>query len=390
MRPLVRVRVLGPLLFALLGHVPPAVAGTAQGCLGEDFTAFFRQFVESPAVRDSFTAPTANRTKPFPIALHGWNFIAPDSPAGAPRYLAVVLRHPTAREWRAEWVAMRYDAEPADGRWIGVPVEALGAPGRLTFAASEDGCWHLTDDARAVADSPFRPGLQRLACHVRADDYAGALAQVAAGLPDDPASLELGWDLASCLRLGQEIEHIIREDPALAALRRAGEAKLAALTAQRPPAWRAPLERDEARFRRGLMRDLFILGDGSFGEWDPRPDLSARLEGRLALLSRLERPRPGIEGQWRNASGTVTVGPAEGGRYSVEADTADIDFLGWTCEFTETMTPTGDELANDATSGAQIRLRVEGGLLLVEQEGASEFCGAGGTLAGTYFPLGPE
>ncbi|MFA5120740.1 hypothetical protein [Zavarzinia sp.] len=390
MRSIVRLRVLGALLFALLGHALPAVAGTAQGCPGEDFATFFRQFVESPAVRDSFTAPAVDRGAPFPIAFHGWNFIAANSPAGAPRYLAVVLRHPTAREWRVEWVAMRYDAEPADGRWIGVPVEALGAPGRLTFTAAEDGCWRLTDDARAVADSPFRPGLQRLPCHVRSDDYAAALAQAATGLPDDPAALELGWDLASCLRLGQEIERIIRDDPALAALRHAGEAQLAALTVQRPPAWRAALERDEARFRRGLMRDVFILGDGSFGEWDPRPDLSARLEGRLALLSRLDQPRQGVEGRWRNASGTVTVGPAERGRYSVEADAADIDFLGWTCEIAETMVPAGGGLASEVTSGAVIRLRVEGGLLVVEQDGASEFCGAGGTLAGTYFPLGPE
>jgi len=385
------------------------IAAALQTCRSNEFDKFFRLYTQSRAVRNRFTseqvsiAPLAQPSyflakalylDRLPIAAHGWNFVVPASlySAKGPDYLLVRTSHVSKTVWRVDWADVRFDTEPPDGKWIGVPAEIRGAPGKLTFVKTDEGCWHLTDEVQAPKDTPFELGVQRLRCTVRPDDYWRELARVERSLPDHLNDMDVGRELAVCLRLLDTIERTIRNTPTLADLRQRIDKRLAALHRRQTPAAQAALELDERRFRRSLMRDQYVLADGTTGDWDMSDDLDQRLRGRLEELERIEPSRQDFEGAWANASGRLDI-RRDGSTYGIDANPVDIDFLAWTCEFEGTMHRTKNGLVLDGDEGETVRAHLRGGVLVVDHvptyDGFIKSCGAGGSISGTYFPIKP-
>lgn len=386
------------------------VGATREACRTGGFARFFRLYVQSPVVRQQFTAdqvwsvPAAGKSDfvsrsefldRFPLALHGWNYaIAGAEPAGeARRYALIRTGHPSRTVWHVEWSEARFDATSDDGKWIGVPVELTGVPGHLTFVATDDGCWHLTDEVSAPKDTPFQPGVQSLHCNVRADDYRRELRRIESRLDDHPDDMDIGRDLAACAKLQDMIETTIRADAELTGLHRAIKRRLTALGTRQSPAARQALALDEQRFRRSLMRDQYVLMDGSADNRDLRDGLATWLGSRVEILARTEPRRNNFAGVWRKVGGQIDIRRLEDGSFEVDANVVDPDFLAWSCEFNETMLRRGNILSLTYPRGDALRLTLRDGILIVEQDDAgSDYCGAGGNLKGTYFPTrpGPE
>ncbi|MBN9549278.1 MAG: hypothetical protein J0H31_10465 [Alphaproteobacteria bacterium] len=386
-----------------------AVDAATQACRSNEFDKFLRLYTQSPAVRERFTADRIN-TAPaavrpdfvskaeylnrFPLAMRGWNYISPNgpSPAEHPSYVLVRTRPVSRTVRRVDFVPARFDAEPEDGKFIGVPVELRGMPTQLAFISGDDGCWRATSEILAPKDTPFELGLQRLHCAVRSDDYRRELERVSGTIPDHPEDMDVGRDLAACAKLTDMIETAIRRDPGLSELRRQADERLATLARSQMPAGQTALARDESRFRRSLMRDQYVLADGTTGDWDMPGNLEQRLRGRLEELNRIEPSRQDYEGLWTSVSGTLDI-TREGNAYRIDANPVDIDFLAWTCEFEGGMHKTKDGLELDDAEDETVHARLRNGVLVVEHlptpGGFIGTCGAGGSIGGTYFPARP-
>ena len=389
-------------------RIPPTpVAAALQACRSNAFDSFFRLYVQFPEVRARFTASQIHSASPdassgfvsgaeflgrFPLVVHGWNYaLAGASTHGeAHRYVLARRRHPSRTVWQVDWIAAEFDKTSTDGKWIGVPVELTGMPKRLNFVATDDGCWHLTDEVTAPQDTPFEPGIQILHCSIRADDYRRELRRIESRLDEHPDDMEIGQDLAACAKLHGLIEAMIWADPELAGLHRDIKRRLSALGTRQSLAARAALALDEQRFRRSLMRDQYLPMDGAAGNRELRDDLAVRLASRLEILDRTEPKRNDFSGAWSNVSGWIDLRHAEDGTYEVDASLVDPDFLAWSCEFDETMPRSGNMLSLTYPLGDSIRLTLRDGILIVEQDDSgSDYCGAGGSLKGAYFPTRP-
>lgn len=387
------------------------VAAAQQACRSNAFDSFFRLYVQYPEVRARFTASQIHSASPdassgfvsgaeflgrFPLVVHGWNyaFAGASAPGETRQYVLASTRHPSRTAWHVDWIAAKFDTSSANGKWIGVPVKLTGVPMRLDFGATDDGCWHLTEAVTAPKDTPFQPGIQSLHCAVRIDDadrYQRELRRVASRLDDHPDDMGVGRDLAACAKLHGMIEAAIRDDPDLTRLSRAITHRLAALGARQTSAARSALALDQQRFQRSLMRDQNILLDGSTENRDLHDDLAGRLALRLDLLGRIKPRQSDFSGSWSNVSGTIDISRQQDGTYEVDASLADPYFLGWTCEFDEAMPRSGNMLSRTYPLGDSLRLILQDGILVVEQEDAgSDYCGAGGSLRGAYFPSRPR
>ena len=382
-----------------------------QACRSNAFDQFLRLYAQSRAVRERFTADQVNVVTAgdtpshfmakadyldrLPIATYGWNYVAPDSlvPGKTAKYLLVKTGRVTKTVWRVDWANARFDNEPTEGKWIGVPVEIRGPSGKLTFVAADDGCWRLTDDLEAPKDTPFTQGVPRLHCTVRGDDYRRELARVERGITDHPEDMDVGRDLAVCAKLADTIERIIRNSPKLNELRHAIDRKLACLARRQTPGARAALAQDEGRARRSIMLEQYVLADGTTEDWDLPGTLEQRLRDRLAELALIAPSRQDYVGEWINASGTLDIS-RDGNIYRIDANPVDIDFLAWTCEFEGRMHRTKDGLELDDVEGETVHARLRGGVLIVEHRptpgGIIGTCGANGSISGTYFPTRPE
>jgi hypothetical protein len=382
-----------------------------QACRSNAFDRFLRLFAQSKAVRERFTADQVNvaaagdaashfMTKAdylgrLPIATHGWNYVAPDSltPGKAAKYLLIRTSRVAKTVWRVDWANARFDNEPANGKWIGVPVEIRGPSGKLTFVTADDGCWRLSDDVEAPKDTPFKQGVPRLHCTVRGDDYRRELARVERGITDHPEDMGVGRDLTVCAKLTDTIERTIRSTPKLNELRHAIDRKLASLARRQTPGARAALAQDEGRARRSIMLAQYVLADGTTEDWDLPGTLEQRLRDRLAELTLIAPSRQDYVGEWINASGTLDIS-RDGAIYNIDANPVDIDFLAWTCEFEGRMHRTKDGLELDDVEGETVHARLRGGVLIVEHRPTSggfiRTCGANGSISGTYFPTRPE
>lgn len=386
------------------GNIAPAI----EACRSGTFDQFLRLYVESPAVRERFTAdpihvaqaraPTGFVSKmefldKFPLATHGWNYVSHAGRAAEkdPSYVLLRTRHASKRDWRVNWVEARFDAGARSGRWIGVPIEIKGTATQWTFTATSEGCWRLTSQTLEPADTPFEPGVQRLQCTVRSDDYRRELGRIARDVRDHPDDMEAGQDLATCAKLHDTIERTISRHPQLAHLRRETDETLVTLSRRLAPAARVALAQDERLFRRSLMRDQYVLADGTTGDWDLIGDLRGRMHARLDDLGRIAPAGKALTGIWSNASGTVEIRRMTDEEYDVEANSVDVDFLAWTCEFNDGMRLEQEALSRTYPNGDTLRLRLGDGMLIVEQgENGSNYCGAGGSLRGAYFPMKPR
>ena len=390
---------------------PDPINAATQACRSNAFDQFLRLYAQSQSVRERFTADQVNVVTAgdapshfmakadyldrLPIVTHGWNYVAPDSraPGKAAKYLLIKTGHVAKTVWRVDWANAHFDNEPADGKWIGVPVEIRGPSGKLTFVAADDGCWRLTDDVEAPKDTPFKQGVPRLQCTVRADDYRRELARVERTIGDHPEDMDVGRDLAVCAKLADTIEQTIRSSPKLSKLRHAIDRKLASLAERQTPGARAALTQDEGRARRSIMLEQYVLADGTTGDWDMPGNLEERLRGRLEELALITPSRQDYVGEWINASGTLDIS-RDGMAYRIDANPVDIDFLAWTCNFEGRMYRTKDGLELDDVEGETVHARLRGGVLIVEHrptpDGFIETCGANGSISGTYFPTRPE
>ncbi len=385
---------------------PDAIAAAKQACRLNQFAAFLRLYIQSPEVQERFTTPYVNTAptgvrpdfiskseflEQFPLAVEGWTYRAANRPPLADRPNSVLLRTErlSASVMRVDWVIARFDVPMDDGRSIGVPVEIRDVPARILFTIGEDHCWRAIASILAPKDTPFPPGIQRLQCGLRGSNYGRELARVEKRLDRHPDDLDLALEIAQCMKLQGIVEKTIRDEPNLSRLSRDIENRLATLAKGQTPSARTALARDEQRFRRSLIRDQYVLADGTTGDWDLPGDLESRLQSRLDTLERTEPARADFAGEWRNISGTVEIRLREDGRFDVEANPVDIDFLAWTCAFEEVLRREKDTLSFTSPDGNRVRLMLRGGVLIVEQQDGSETCGAGGSLAGIYFPIRP-
>jgi len=393
-----------------LENSDPINAAT-QACRFNEFNRFFRLYMQSEVVRERFTADQVNVTAAddtparfmakadyldhLPIAAHGWNYVMPDSlaPGKRAKYLLLRTRPVTKTVWRVDWTNVRFDNEPAGGKWIGVPVEIRGMWGKLTFATTNDGCWRLTDDVEAPKDTPFKPGIPRLQCTVRANDYRRELARVERTIRDHPDDMDAGRDLAVCAKLVDTIARTVRSSPKLNELQHAIDKKLKTLARRQTARARAALTQDEDRSQRSLMREQYVLADGTTGDWDMSDSLEQRLRARLAELALIAPSRQDYVGKWVNASGTLDI-TRNSISFRIDANPVDIDFLAWSCEFEGRLHRTKDGLEPDDVEGETVHARLQGGVLIVEHRptpgGFIRTCGANGSISGTYFPTRPE
>lgn len=376
-------------------------------CRPARFDEFFRLFVKSRGIRENCTSNEVSVTSygqpsycvskmayidHFPIGIRGWNYIHLDSQsnATAPDYLLVRQGRLSEAVWHIDWIRAAFDPAPSDGRWVGAALETLGAPGRLIFTKAEDGGWRLTASEHPSRDAPFQVGVQRLLCRIRSDDYRREQARVEREIPNDPARLENGQDLAACVKLLDAVEAAIRRDARLAALRRDIDKRLALLAQQQTNAAQIALKEDEIQFRRSLMRDQYLLGDGTTGDWSMVSDLEQRLAGRLEAINRIKPASEDYAGEWINASGTLEIA-REGDSYRLEANLVDIDFLAWTCEVAATLHAATDRLVSKADNGETIQATLRDGILAVTHAPSNghsiDSCGAGGSIQGIFFPV---
>lgn len=381
------------------------IAAAVQACRSNQFDTFLRLYVQSQAVRQAFTAnyintaPAGVRTDfisrsefltRFPLAVRGWNYVNQHSlsPTGAPAYVLVYTRPASRTVWRVDWVTARFDNKTGDGKWVGVPVEIRGMPIQLNFTDAHNDCWLATDMILSPKDTPFEPGVQRLRCAVRSDDYRRELARIRRRIPAHPDDMEVGRELAVCVKRLDIIGRTIREDPTLARLRRETDRHLTTLGQWQAPSVRVALAQDEQRFRRSLLQGQYVRADGITDDGDLRGALEAQLRARLNALRQIEPARADFHGKWRNLSGEVDIRRNDDGTYEVEANPVDTDFLGWTCEFKATMRRERNTLSLDAPDSDIVHLKLRDGVLRIDQRDGtgSDFCGAGGSLSGVYFP----
>ncbi|MFK4823009.1 hypothetical protein ACI0FS_23055 [Ochrobactrum quorumnocens] len=156
----------------------------------------------------------------------------------------------------------------------------------------------------------------------------------------------------------------------------------------------AALDEDEARYRRSLRRDLYILSDSAALTEEDRSDLWGRLSWRLAVLERMSLASDRLTGLCRNASGELEIKHLADGRYSVSANPVDIDLFKWTCELSGEARFVSDVLTIDLGTGEQLELNLRDGILhsshSLRTTGSSGFCGAGGHGDGVWFSTRPQ
>lgn len=129
-----------------------------------------------------------------------------------------------------------------------------------------------------------------------------------------------------------------------------------------------------------------------------RATLAEALQKRADFLASIDpAPRPGFAGAWAGLYGTIRVADAGGGRFKVEAATAD-PAGGWTCRFAGEGGVAKDALAvpgSEAAAGWTLRLARKAGALIATVEPAEggragaavPGCEAGWTLAGAFLPV---
>ncbi|WHS30254.1 hypothetical protein QLQ09_01345 [Brucella sp. NM4] len=238
--------------------------------------------------------------------------------------------------------------------------------GKIMRTTGEDGYTQSTFGPLPVAANNAS---QRLDCRVRYEDCSRELAIV---------------------------EATIASDPELAALRRSIDTRIGDLKSQKgvDAAASAALDEDEARYRRSLRRNLYILADSATLTEEDRSDLRGRLSWRLAVLERMSLASDRLTGLWSNASGELEIKHLADGRYSVSANPVDIDFLKWTCELSGEGRLVSGVLTIDLGAGEQLELNLRDGILhsshRLRATGSSEFCGANGHGNGVWFSTRPQ
>lgn len=205
----------------------------------------------------------------------------------------------------------------------------------------------------------------------------------ASALSPWPAAAQPSFD---CTKARAGVERAICADRTLSALDR----KMAA-------AYGAAMKRLDplsARLLREDQRSTISLRDWAFERDDF--DLAGFLEHRIGQLDAIDGgPRPGYAGTWIHVGGSVSIEPSAKG-LEVTVSASDGAVGRWVCEFTGIARPIGGGLTVAEPPGTEdyegwtLRIVREGQSIRVEAirpagfEGSPPFCGANGTLDGTY------
>ncbi|MFJ3464293.1 lysozyme inhibitor LprI family protein [Achromobacter spanius] len=195
-----------------------------------------------------------------------------------------------------------------------------------------------------------------------------------------------------CAKARTGAEKAICANPQLAALdasiaKRYSEARnsLDAATAE-------ALVRDQRDFTK-VRDDAF---EKPFGNLKPVEEIASRMKHRDAFLASLDLgERKGFTGRWRNISGEITLWKKPDGDILYEGSAEQPRTGSWSCNVEASGKAKGGRLQVKSvdTKGWVLNLKRQGDALVVEEQppgaGASgpPYCGANGSLAGTFFPI---
>lgn len=134
----------------------------------------------------------------------------------------------------------------------------------------------------------------------------------------------------------------------------------------------------------------------AFDKDKPIEELATRLKHRDAFLASLDlAERKGFTGRWRNLSGEITLWKKPDGDILYEGSADQPHTGSWSCNVEASGKANGEHLRVKSvdTKGWVLNLKRQGYALVIEEQppgaGASgpPYCGANGTLAGTFFPI---
>jgi uncharacterized protein len=197
-----------------------------------------------------------------------------------------------------------------------------------------------------------------------------------------------------CAKASSEAEQAICKD-----------AKLAELDAAIARAYAAALGKFKGAAAKALQEDqrsFLAIRDTSFG-W-PDNNLAERLQYRLTFLDEVAKAAAAAGGDfggtWENSYGLITIKPAAGGKFAIEAQAADPVAARWVCDISDEVAPANGALTFDDAdptvpqeATATISLRREGPLLTVSEdvkpEAVRAYCGHNGAMEGAYFRTKP-
>nr|WP_313429064.1 lysozyme inhibitor LprI family protein [Brevundimonas diminuta] len=195
---------------------------------------------------------------------------------------------------------------------------------------------------------------------------------------------------ADCRRASGPVETAICSTPALTAL----DAKIAERYGTAIRGYDAASAEALRRDQRAFLAARNTVGARLTGA-DLIEELTDQLTRREAFLTDLGNdPLVSVVGRWRNLNGEIVVNQWATGVLTFTATAADPRGDGWSCE----VDGSGDwidedEARFDDISGAaawSLNVKAQGATLVVKETiendaDAVPYCGAGGTLSGTYF-----
>ena len=204
------------------------------------------------------------------------------------------------------------------------------------------------------------------------------------GTPAGAADPERNGPSFDCSRAETDVEKAICASPALSSL-----------DGQIAIRYRALLEGLDMRSAEKLAQDQkwFIEARNRlFADASPAARIDM-LRDRLSFLNRTGFSAPaGVEGQWRNAAGEITITRDPAGGLTMTANAAEPSSGRWVCDATGRVEADGTTAWTATTTDPAGRLMLtrDGAALEVQepQGRSSPFCGLNGSLAGSYFRLG--
>lgn len=195
-----------------------------------------------------------------------------------------------------------------------------------------------------------------------------------------------------CARATTSVEQAICADRELAELDRRVAERYASVRLALPAASRDDLAEDQQWFL--SARDEWYENRD---RWDGYPDLKGRMTDRIAFLETIRADRgEGVDGQWRNLSGTVDIERTGPDSIRVRLNAVQPVNARWICELDLVVNRHDGVMEGVVRDDPdwQILITPKPGHIEVEQIkltpgfGLPSFCGANGSVSGVYFRVG--
>lgn len=195
-----------------------------------------------------------------------------------------------------------------------------------------------------------------------------------------------------CAQARKDVEKAICANPQLAAL----DASIAKRYNEARKALDANTAEALLRDQRGFSKVRDDAFEKPFEKDKPIEELATRLKYRDAFLASLDlAERKGFSGRWRNLSGEITLWKKPDGNILYEGSTEQPRTARWSCNVEADGKVEGERLRVKSvdTKGWVLDLQRQGAALVVQEQspgaGSSTppYCGANGSLGGTFFPI---